>query len=354
MLRMPRHLSQQNDVVTLAPVQLPQTGSHYLLALGRNPDGTYGSGNEGLIYVDGETVAYADGVPFSTELTGEEFVEAIRQKADRNDPPASTLTHGSPPPPAPSGAPLHGDPGPSLKFGDVNYVYSGSAELPSGEDADFVINGTEIGMDDLERVGTTNEGNTAGIREGLAVYRLKDDRTNDVYTFRPGKDHVNPEDGQIFEGQDVWTRWTTRQEVDRNDSPTPDLTHGSPPPPAPSGAPLHGSPQPSLKFDDVGYVYSGSTELPSGEGTDFVINGTEINVDDLEVVGNTGIPDGLRALPRCPAPGVCLSAESRMVYRLKGAGTNEVYTFNPGEDHVNPEDGQIFKGQDVWTRWTTQ
>ena len=78
-LRMFGHLSQQTDVVTLATVQLPQPGSHHLLALGRNPDDTYGSGSEGLIYVDGETVAYADGVAFSTELTGEEFVEAVRQ-----------------------------------------------------------------------------------------------------------------------------------------------------------------------------------------------------------------------------------------------------------------------------------
>ena len=113
------------------------------------------------------------------------------------------FTHGSPPPPA-SSSPL-----PSLIFGDVNYAWSGAAELPSGERADFVIDGTEISMDDLERVGTTNEGNTAGIQEGLVVYRLKDDGTNDVYTFNPGEDHLNPEDGQIFKGQDVWTRWTT-------------------------------------------------------------------------------------------------------------------------------------------------
>ena len=80
-LRMPGHLSQQSDVVTLAEFQLPQPGSHYLLALGRNLDGTYGSGNEGLISVDGEGVAFADGVAFSTELTGDEFVEAVRQEA---------------------------------------------------------------------------------------------------------------------------------------------------------------------------------------------------------------------------------------------------------------------------------
>jgi len=52
------------------------------------------------------------------------------------------------------------------------------------------------------------EGNTPGILEGLVVYRLKDDGTNDVYTFCPGEDHLIPEDGQIFKGQDVWTRWT--------------------------------------------------------------------------------------------------------------------------------------------------
>ena len=112
-LRMFGHLSQQTDVVTLAPVQLPQPGSYYQLALGRNPDGTYPSGSEGLIYVDGETVAYADGVAFSTELAGEEFVEAVRQKADRNDSPTPDLTQVSHPPPAPSASPLA--PLPSLK-----------------------------------------------------------------------------------------------------------------------------------------------------------------------------------------------------------------------------------------------
>ncbi len=82
-LRMVGHLSRQNDVVTLAVVTLPQPGTHYLLALGRNPDGTYGSGSEGLIYVDGETVAYVDEIPFSTKLAGEEFVEAVRQEVDQ-------------------------------------------------------------------------------------------------------------------------------------------------------------------------------------------------------------------------------------------------------------------------------
>ena len=33
--------------------------------------------------MDGETVAYSDGVAFSRELTGEEFVEAVRQEVGR-------------------------------------------------------------------------------------------------------------------------------------------------------------------------------------------------------------------------------------------------------------------------------
>ena len=112
---------------------------------------------------------------------------------------------GSPQPPLSTGSPL-----PSLSFDDVDYIHSGSAELPSEEGAVFVIDGTEINSDDLEVVGNTSDGNAPGIQDGLVVYRLADDVTNDVYTFYPGEDHVNPEDGQVFKGQDVWTRWTTR------------------------------------------------------------------------------------------------------------------------------------------------
>ena len=158
--------------------------------------------------MDGETITYADGVVFSTELTGNEFVEAVRQEADRNDPRAGDLTHGSPSPPASSGSPLA-----SLKFRDVNYVASGGARRPSGEGADIVFYGNEFNVDDLGLVGSTDESNTGypgATGAGLMIYRLNGGETNDVYTFRPGKDHVNPEDGQIFQGQDEWTRWTAR------------------------------------------------------------------------------------------------------------------------------------------------
>ena len=112
------------------------------------------------------------------------------------------LTHGSPQPSLPTGSPLQ-----SLTFDGVDYVHSGYAELPSGEGTVFVIDGTEIGLDVLKMVGTTHEGNTAGIQDGLMVYRLKTVGTNEVYTFNPGEDQLNPEDGQVFKGRDAWTRW---------------------------------------------------------------------------------------------------------------------------------------------------
>ena len=79
-----------------------------------------------------------------------------------------------------------------------------------------------------------------------------------------------------------WTRWTT------------DIA-----PPAPAANPTHGSPEPSLKFDGVDYVHSGSAGLPSGESTAFVIGGIEVNVNDLAVVGTTfeGRTGGLNPNP---------------------------------------------------------
>ena len=113
-------------------------------------------------------------------------------------------THGSPLAPVATGSPLA-----FLTFDGVDYVHSFSAELSLGEGADFVIDGIEINLDDLEMVGTTYEGKTSGISEGLEVYRsaVTGDE-NAVYTFTPGETHVNPEDGLVIEWQAVWTRWT--------------------------------------------------------------------------------------------------------------------------------------------------
>ena len=118
--------------------------------------------------------------------------------------PTPDPTHGSPLAPVATGSPKA-----FLTFDGVDYVHSGYAELPSGEGTVFVIDGIEIDLDDLEMVGTTYEGHTSGISEGLQVYRsaVTGDE-NAVYTFTPGETHVNPEDGLVIEWAAVWTRWT--------------------------------------------------------------------------------------------------------------------------------------------------
>ena len=97
----------------------------------------------------------------------------------------------------------------------------------------------------------------------------------------------------------------------------------------------------SLKFDGVDYVHTSYAELPSGESALFVIDGIEVNVTNLELVGTT--TEGR-------APGI---DQGLKVYRSPIAGdADAVYTFTPGRSKVNPEDGQIFEFPAEWTRWT--
>ena len=216
-LRMFGHLSDQSGAVTSGVFTLPAQGDRLMFALGKNPDGTYGSGPEGLLRVDGEKVVYIDGVPFAAGISPEQFTRdiidatpgpaALEESLAPSDALSGTPlaastrpSHGTPPPQASS-------PGPSLMFEGVEYVHAGYAE-PADEAQAFFIDGREVYVDNLEVVGRTTEGNTPGIRDGLQVYRDKGGETNEVYTFRQGKDHVNPEDGQIFKGRDGWTYWT--------------------------------------------------------------------------------------------------------------------------------------------------
>ena len=80
-LRMFGHVSNPGAIITLNTFPLPSVGDYLLFALGKNPDGTYGSGPEGLLSVDGEKVAYADGVPFATEISPDRFVQQILDAA---------------------------------------------------------------------------------------------------------------------------------------------------------------------------------------------------------------------------------------------------------------------------------
>ena len=76
-LRMFGHLSNPDAVITPNVFTLPNPGDHLLFSLGKNPDGTYGSGPEGLLNIDGEKVSYADGVPFGAEVSPDQLKEAI-------------------------------------------------------------------------------------------------------------------------------------------------------------------------------------------------------------------------------------------------------------------------------------
>lgn len=104
-------------------------------------------------------------------------------------------------------------------------------------------------------------------------------------------------------------------------------------PPVPSGSPLS-----TVILDGVEYFDSSAEELPSGEGAVIVIDGFEINLDDLELVGtSTGLPKGVQ------------------VYRSKVSGdANAVYTFAPARSILNPEDGQIREFPALLVRWTTR
>jgi len=78
-LRMFGRVSVQQSVVPSEVVfKLPEPGDHLLFALGRNPDGTYGSGPDGLIDIDSEDAVFGDGVPFASGGTTAELLEQIK------------------------------------------------------------------------------------------------------------------------------------------------------------------------------------------------------------------------------------------------------------------------------------
>jgi hypothetical protein len=77
-LRMFGHFSESSTIMVSNVFPLPNPGDYLLFALGQNPDGTYGSGPEGLLDVDGESAVYADGVPFDAEVSPDQLVQDIR------------------------------------------------------------------------------------------------------------------------------------------------------------------------------------------------------------------------------------------------------------------------------------
>jgi len=76
--RMFGHLNAQKTEPTSVIFKLPEPGDRLLFALGKNPDGTYGSGPEGLIDIESESGMYEDGRPFAGGGTTAELLAQIR------------------------------------------------------------------------------------------------------------------------------------------------------------------------------------------------------------------------------------------------------------------------------------
>ena len=98
-LRMFGHLSNRDAVVTPNVFLLPNPGDYLLFALGTNPDGTYGSGPEGLLDVGGETVEFSDGVPFAVQVSPDQLIRDIKDAAAgaRTNTPAVAKKDDEPP-----------------------------------------------------------------------------------------------------------------------------------------------------------------------------------------------------------------------------------------------------------------
>jgi len=124
-------------------------------------------------------------------------------------------------------------------------------------------------------------------------------------------------------------------------APAPTVSNPRSSPIVSHGGPVAaGSPRAILFIDGVNYTDSSSLRVAPGEPTAFVINGVDVNVAKLEVVGTTtqGPAGSIAGLP---------------FYRSTVTGdANAVYTFTPAQRTVNPEDGQIFESPAQWVRWT--
>ena len=341
--RMFGHQNSPSGTVSSVAFDHPRVGQRLLFALGTNPDGTYGSGPEGLLNVDGAAVSYADGIPFGIEVAPGPFIQKIKQ--------VSSL----------GGAKSTGGPAIEAAYAEPDWLMDSAWARVTvlSVEADFAnmrieeIRGykripdatyAKLGIGDEVPVRVSNVAPLLAHRAGNAPMQATREGEAPAEAPKPGLvagEHYLASMTICLTGfidglgcpYDGWSA-----ELYPLQQPAPSvapLTPGLTQPPV-----LSGSPVPSLKFDGVDYVHDGYAELPLGEGTVFVIDGTRVKVDELEVVGTTnegntpGIQDGLA------------------VYRLQGAESSEVYTLNPGKDVVNPEDGQVFKGRDSWTRWT--
>ena len=82
-LRIHGRFSAQQSGGNSGLFKLPEPGDYLLFALGRNPDGTYGSGPGGLVDLESEYAMFEDGRPFASGVTTAELLEQIRTGAPK-------------------------------------------------------------------------------------------------------------------------------------------------------------------------------------------------------------------------------------------------------------------------------
>lgn len=99
-----------------------------------------------------------------------------------------------------------------------------------------------------------------------------------------------------------------------------------------------GTPLASLYFEDVRYTYN-AHHVVVGDSTTFAIDGFNVEVAKLEVVGTTTLGPGS-------------IGEGIIVFQSPAnTGESMVYTFNPEERKTNPEDGLIIQLLAEWVQW---
>lgn len=102
-----------------------------------------------------------------------------------------------------------------------------------------------------------------------------------------------------------------------------------------------GAPLACIVFEDVEYTFADVRTVNPGQTTTFDVNGTDVGIGDLALVGSTKA-----GVSRC-------IDDVSEVYRSNITGDSDsMYTFMPESSTVNPEDGAVLMSPAEWVRWT--
>lgn len=135
-------------------------------------------------------------------------------------------------------------------------------------------------------------------------------------------------------GTDQSSSLPSSDDGSNQDASTPNGVN-EPPSETPSGAPLA-----CIIFEEVEYTFEDVRTVTPGEPTVFIVEGVEVDVSNLELVGKIAESD-----TRCVD-------QVMDVYRSNEAvDADAVYSSTTEREIVNPEDGQILEIPAEWIRW---